>query len=555
VSIYTICTDIGILCKDGGFCSVANSDSSFGTYALVADGLSDVMYSGTTDGDLQIGKSINLKGMTHRPNYGDAMDVTSVLDILSAYIVAASATVSNPGTDYEPGDTVTLSDTTGVVTGLSITDAYTDGTVDITAGDYYVGMPIIVTGTLGGTNTGFTTGTYYVSWVYSNTTIELAESYSKATANIPIDTITVSGTVTGSTVEAGAVPTFRVATVKLVGTPTAATQSGVFAVGDRLTFSQGFSTPAVVEVNAVNGSDEITQLVIIEPGVKNTGVTSLTLTPDIVPAGTTATVTVTFGINTAGIASFGSLQSIGTTPYALTGGSGTGAELDIVYSVRLTFDGQHYFRGDEQITVGTVAGNGSTNNMDGLVVLNGNQYFVKLTGNAYAVDLHVDSALTLGVDVSDVMPYVYETGTALLHDYYTVITATDGPIATAGTYVGLRQSQVGLEIAVKRPIVNESTVEFRQRSIVSSSGHTFEYIGSGNILSTATPEAGAYPIPENEVVELRGGKAYFTGTNEQGDFKIGTELVINRDTGTISGRTFNKSLFAVLTPYILALEG
>lgn len=556
VSIYTICTDIGILCKDGGFCSVANSDSSFGTYALVADGLSDVMYSATTDGDLQTGKTINLKGMTHRPNYGDAMDVTSVLDIESAYIVASSATISLPGAGYEPGDTIALTDLTGTANGLEITAAYTDGSVDITTGDYYIGMPIIISGTLGGTSSGLTTGTYYVSQVYNSSNIGLAESYAKATAQISMDKITSSGTVTGSTVEAGAVPTFRVATVKIVGTPTVLSQSGTFNIGDRLTFTQGFGTPAVLEVNAVNGSNEITQLTIIEPGVKNTGVTSLNLVADIVQGGTSATVTVQFGINTVGIASFGSLFQIGSPSYQVTGGSGTGAELDIVFSVRLTFSNQHYFRGDEQVTIGLVDGNFSTSDLDGMTGLNGNQYFIKLTGNAYAADLHVDSALLLGVDVSSFsIPYIAGTGTALLHDYYTVITATDGPIATAGTYVGLRQSQIGLEIAVKRPIVNESIVEFRQRSIVSSSGHTFEYIGSGNILSTATPEAGAYPIPENEVVELRGGKAYFTGTNEQGDFKIGTELVINRDTGTISGRTFNKSLFAVLTPYILALEG
>jgi len=30
-------------------------------------------------------------------------------------------------------------------------------------------------------------------------------------------------------------------------------------------------------------------------------------------------------------------------------------------------------------------------------------------------------------------------------------------------------------------------------------------------------------------------------------------LIINRNLGTITGRTFTKSLFAVMTPYILAI--
>ena len=64
-----------------------------------------------------------------------------------------------------------------------------------------------------------------------------------------------------------------------------------------------------------------------------------------------------------------------------------------------------------------------------------------------------------------------------------------------------------------------------------------------------------FGLTENEVTELRGGKVYFTSTDQLGDFRIGTGLVINRVDGTITGRTFNKALFAVMTPYILAIEG
>jgi hypothetical protein len=69
------------------------------------------------------------------------------------------------------------------------------------------------------------------------------------------------------------------------------------------------------------------------------------------------------------------------------------------------------------------------------------------------------------------------------------------------------------------------------------------------------PYNGGFPIQENEVTEEKGGRVYFTSTDQQGDFRIGTELVFNRVDGTISGRTFNKALFAVMTPYILAIEG
>jgi hypothetical protein len=100
-----------------------------------------------------------------------------------------------------------------------------------------------------------------------------------------------------------------------------------------------------------------------------------------------------------------------------------------------------------------------------------------------------------------------------------------------------------------------SRVSFHQGSYISSSGHTFEYVGAGDVLATALPYLGGVPIQENEVTELRGGKVYFTSTDQLGDFRIGTGLVINRVDGTITGRTFNKALFAVMTPYILAIEG
>jgi hypothetical protein len=98
-------------------------------------------------------------------------------------------------------------------------------------------------------------------------------------------------------------------------------------------------------------------------------------------------------------------------------------------------------------------------------------------------------------------------------------------------------------------------VSFHQPSYISASGHTFEYVGSGNELATALPYAGGFPIQANEVLQSAGGQVYFTSTDQQGDFRIGSELLFNRVDGTISGETFNKSLFAVMTPYILAIEG
>jgi hypothetical protein len=108
---------------------------------------------------------------------------------------------------------------------------------------------------------------------------------------------------------------------------------------------------------------------------------------------------------------------------------------------------------------------------------------------------------------------------------------------------------------IRNPIPDNTNVDFYVRSFISASSHTFEYVGSGNDLFTSLPSAGGIPVQEFEVVSTKGGQVFFTSTDQKGDFRIGGELTINRADGTISGRTFDRSLFAVLTPYILAIEG
>lgn len=104
-------------------------------------------------------------------------------------------------------------------------------------------------------------------------------------------------------------------------------------------------------------------------------------------------------------------------------------------------------------------------------------------------------------------------------------------------------------------IANNTITSFHQTSLISASGHTFEWIGSGTDINSALPYNGGIPIEANEIISEDGGKIYFTSTDQKGNFKIGAELTIQRDSGSIIGRAFNKSLLGVITPYILALEG
>ena len=100
-----------------------------------------------------------------------------------------------------------------------------------------------------------------------------------------------------------------------------------------------------------------------------------------------------------------------------------------------------------------------------------------------------------------------------------------------------------------------ATLNFYQRSYISASGYVFEYVGAGTNYGALPQRGVADPVQGKETVQLNGGKVFFTSTDQNGDFRIGPGLVISQATGVLSGRTFTKSLFANMTPFILAIEG
>lgn len=108
---------------------------------------------------------------------------------------------------------------------------------------------------------------------------------------------------------------------------------------------------------------------------------------------------------------------------------------------------------------------------------------------------------------------------------------------------------------IATPITDNTPVKFYKRSTITASSHTFEFVGAGNNLQDALPQTGGIAIQENEVVTEDGGTVIYSSTDHRGNFQIGDDLTINGRTGTIEGDAFDRALFAVLTPYILSIEG
>lgn len=139
-----------------------------------------------------------------------------------------------------------------------------------------------------------------------------------------------------------------------------------------------------------------------------------------------------------------------------------------------------------------------------------------------------------------------------------IVDAVAGDLVGAGAspvgYVTNNETTVTLQEATDYAPLDGEVVNFYQVSIASASSHTFEYVGSGTDINTCLPQRGGVPIQDNEVVMRRGGRVYYTSTDHKGDFRIGEGLVINQNTGTLSGRVFAKSLFGIITPFVLSIE-
>ena len=135
---------------------------------------------------------------------------------------------------------------------------------------------------------------------------------------------------------------------------------------------------------------------------------------------------------------------------------------------------------------------------------------------------------------------------------YNAIIAGRSYYAEAGTH-----HLVQLEENVTDPALfpDGAICTFYQRSYMSASGYLFEYVGAGTNYGSLPQRGVKDPVQSKETVQLNNGKVFFTSTDQNGDFRIGTGLVISQATGVLSGRTFTKSLFANLTPFILAIEG
>ena len=130
--------------------------------------------------------------------------------------------------------------------------------------------------------------------------------------------------------------------------------------------------------------------------------------------------------------------------------------------------------------------------------------------------------------------------------YYKVLSAT---LPSAGISTITIQGRFNNNIDIGK------VAYFTRQSLQIVSSHSFEFIGSGNDILKAKPALGGVTITENEIIKINGGDIVYTSTDQDGNFAIGKDVLINQATGTIQGRAFEQSLINTVTPLIIALGG
>lgn len=150
VSIFTICTDIAIYTSSGGQCDLTNSNSSFGTFGLVSEGVGGPLsksiyrYTGEVNAEAARGQNIiEISGVgTQRPYDGQALYFDTLYEVVetievtdggSGYVVPPRVTIDAPS-----GPNGITAQAVATVENGSITEINV-----VTNGTQYVGAPNI----------------------------------------------------------------------------------------------------------------------------------------------------------------------------------------------------------------------------------------------------------------------------------------------------------------------------------------------------------------------------------------------------------------------------
>ena len=94
-------------------------------------------------------------------------------------------------------------------------------------------------------------------------------------------------------------------------------------------------------------------------------------------------------------------------------------------------------------------------------------------------------------------------------------------------------NDLSFNLGLAADLTNGTTVRFFLRSLISTGGHTFEYVGSGTDYR-GLPDYGGVAVDANQVKNLNDGKVWQSSTDQNGLFKVGDTFSVNQKTGVVT---------------------
>jgi hypothetical protein len=553
VSIFTICNDVAIFCGNGSACDLTNSNSSFGNYALVADGVGPLKYTGivtaaspTNDDTFVLDLNVPTLNITSARYDNVSGILTATTNSPHKFSVGMGISIA--------GLAFTCSSGPGIVTYPSGNKGYIFEAVTVAPGRYVDSYNLIQANRQEIINTAYAgISSVYPSFVNpspdkckrdigyiidavstdvrdftSKNTIEAARAYFNYSGSSLIAGISseVPQTIVGFS---SARDLMKLAITNNL------TNKDLTIAPDPLTGSN-ISPASCADVQSF--IDNLVGIVTTRLGAGN--ITGANALPAVSAASTTFSV------------------YVGVSTLSHTYNSGGTAKINVVRP----FDGQVIYFERLYYTIGGVTvgsgGTGYTENVDVTIESPESPWGIPATavaevkgGQVVSVEMVSNGRgytttpkVTFG---SPVVGINTATGTAnLIPTYYSIVSST--PVSSGICTITVNDNvPYGVGVGTE--------VNFFKQSRVLASGHSLEYIGSGTDIAKALPATGGVPIQANETDSRNGGLVVFTSTDQSGNFRIGDGVVINQQTGTISGTFYSKSLFSTMTPFILALGG
>ena len=553
VSMFTICNDVAVYCGSGGACDLTNSNSSFGNYALVADGVGPKKYTGI----ITQSEAPNAFEFVVDLNVPTLNITSAKYDNVSGILTATTNTPHkfNVGMGVSlVGLAFTCPSGPGIVTYPSGNKGYVFETITVAPGRYVDSYNLIQSNRQEIINSAYNAiSIAYPSftnpspdkckrdlgYIVDAVSTDVRDFTSENTLNATKAYFKLDGTLLTNGVD-GEIPQTIVGFTSARDLMKLAITNNL--TNKDLTISPDPITGSNTNINSCSDVQSfIDNLVGIITSRLNAGnINGVNALPAVSAASTTFSV------------------YVGTSTLPHTYQSGGTVQIDVVRP----FDGQVIYFDTLYYTIGGVtvgsAGTGYSQNVDitfespetswGIPatavgeVKNGSVTKVEMisNGRGYLTPPRVIfNSPDVGIDTA--------TGSAnMVPTYYVINSST--PIS-AGICTITISDNVPYAVGIG------TAVPFFKQSRVLASGHSLEYIGSGTNIATALPKSGGVPIQENETNSLNGGLVVFTSTDQSGNFRIGDGVVIDQQAGTISGTFYSKSLFSTITPFILALGG